>query len=82
MGRIKTTLVKSISRKLIKEHPEEFTAQFEKNKALVNSYVDVTSQKLRNVISGHTARLVKQKMILGKEPKKRANQEDLSRFYE
>ncbi len=82
MGRIKTLLSKRIAKKLVKVHSNEFTPEFDKNKALVNKYTNVTSAKLRNIIAGYTARLVKQKMILDKEPKRRMHEEDLSRYYE
>ena len=82
MGRIKTLLSKRIAKKLVKEHGTEFTPEFDKNKALVNKYTNVTSAKLRNIIAGYTARLVKQKMILDKEPRRRMHEEDLSRYYE
>ncbi len=82
MGRIKTKLVKGIAHKLIRNHPEEFTSEFEKNKSLVDRYTTVTSQKMRNVIAGYTARLVKQKTISDKEPRRRLHEEDLSKFYQ
>ena len=82
MGRIKTMLVKSIAKKLIKEHGTEFTPDFDKNKALVEKFTNVDSTKMRNVIAGYTARLVKQKTILDKEPRRRVHEEDLSKFYE
>ena len=82
MGRIKTLLIKRIAVKLVKEHPQEFTPEFEKNKELVRRYTDVTSPKMRNVIAGYTSRLVKQKIISEKEPRRRVHEEDLSKFYE
>ena len=82
MGRIKTLLSKNIAKKLIRAHGQEFTIEFEKNKVLVDKYTNVSSAKLRNIIAGYTARLMKQKMILDKEPKRRAHEEDLSKFYE
>ena len=82
MGRIKTLLAKNIAKKLIKEHGQEFTPEFDKNKALVQKYTNVESTKMRNIIAGYTARLVKQKMILEKEPRRRLHEEDLSKFYE
>ena len=82
MGRIKTMLVKNIGKKLIKEHSQEFTSEFENNKLLVQKYTNVTSTKLRNIIAGYTARLVKQKIILDKEPRRRLHEEDLSKFYQ
>lgn len=82
MGRIKTLLVKRIAKKLIKVHAQEFTSEFDKNKALVGKYTNVSSAKMRNVIAGYTSRLVKQKTILENQPRKRVHEEDLSRFYE
>lgn len=82
MGRIKTLLVKRIAEKLVKEHGQEFTQEFDKNKELVEKYTNVTSTKIRNLIAGCTARLIKQKNLLEKEPRKRMHEEDLSKFYE
>ena len=82
MGRIKTRLAKNIGRKLIKEYDQEFSQDFDKNKKLVGKYTNVTSTKMRNVIAGYTARLIKQKIILDKEPRRRMHEEDLSKFYE
>ena len=82
MGRIKTLLVKRIAHKLVKVHVQEFTQEFSKNKALVEKYTNVASQKMRNLIAGYTSRLVKQRLILEKEPKRRLHEEDLSKFYE
>ena len=82
MGRIKTMLVKSIAKKLIKVHGQEFTSEFDKNKELVEKYTNVDSTKMRNIIAGYTARLVKQKTILEGQPRRRMHEEDLSKFYE
>lgn len=82
MGRIKTLKVKRIAKKLIKEHAEEFTPEFNKNKELVRGYTDVASTKLRNIIAGYTSRLIRQKMLIEKEPRRRFHEEDLSKFYE
>ena len=81
MGRIKTVLVKRIAKKLIAEHGREFTPEFGRNKELVEKYTNVASTKIRNTIAGYTARLVKQKTILEKGPRKRLQAEDLSKFY-
>lgn len=82
MGRIKTALVKGIAKKLIKEHGPEFSPEFDKNKALVSKYTTVSSMKMRNIIAGYAARLVKQRIIQEKEPKRRMHEEDLSKFYQ
>jgi len=59
MGRIKTIMVKSIGEKLYREHKEEFTTDFEKNKEIVKKYVDIPSKKLRNIVAGYITRLKK-----------------------
>ena len=82
MGRIKTLLVKRIAEKLVRVHPQEFTSEFGKNKELVQKYTNVASTKIRNGIAGYTARLIKRKIILDKEPRRRLHEEDLSRYYE
>ena len=82
MGRIKTLLVKRIAHKLVKAHPQEFTSEFSKNKDLIEKYTNVSSRKMRNVIAGYAARLVRQKMISESQPRRRVHEEDLSKFYE
>ena len=82
MGRIKTLLVKNIAKKLIKEYGEEFTPEFGKNKELVKKYTNTASTKMRNIIAGYTARMIRQKTLLEKEPRRRLQREDLSKFYE
>jgi len=59
MGRVKTIMVKNIGEKLYKEHKEEFTTDFEKNKEIVKKYVDIPSKKLRNIVAGYITRLKK-----------------------
>lgn len=82
MGRIKTLLVKRLAKRLIKEHGPEFTSEFGKNKALVEKYTNVASTKMRNIIAGYTSRLVKQRIILEGQPRRRIHEEDLSKFYQ
>jgi small subunit ribosomal protein S17e len=57
MGRIKTTMIKSIGEKLYREHKDEFTTDFEKNKEIVKKYVGIPSKKLRNIVAGYITRL-------------------------
>jgi small subunit ribosomal protein S17e len=82
MGRIKTLLVKRVAKKLVREHPQEFSPEFEKNKPLVGKYTTVSSPKLRNIIAGYTARLVKQNSASDKGPRRRMQEEDFSKFYQ
>ncbi|MBI2208017.1 30S ribosomal protein S17e [Candidatus Woesearchaeota archaeon] len=79
IGRIKTVLVKRITKQLVREHPDEFNEDFNKNKEILKKYAVIKSPKLRNVIAGYVSRLVKQ----AKEGRqvRRASKEDLSKFY-
>ena len=79
LGRIKTVLVKRITKQLVKEHKDEFSEDYKKNKEVVDKYAIIKSPKIRNVIAGYAARLVKQ----SKEDKQKRsiNKEDLSKFY-
>lgn len=58
MGRIKSTQIKRITRKIFEEHREQFSADFEHNKKAVEKFVD-TSKKFRNSIAGYVTKLVK-----------------------
>lgn len=79
IGRIKTVLVKRVTKQLVREHPDEFSEDFNKNKEILKKYAVIKSPKLRNVIAGYVSRLVKQ----AKEGRqvRRASKEDLSKFY-
>lgn len=59
MGRIKTTLVKRVVRKLLAGHGKEFKKDFEQNKKIVEKFADIPSKKLRNNIAGYMTRLKK-----------------------
>lgn len=63
MGRIKTKLIKRITNRLILEHREEFKKDFQQNKEIVSSLIDVKSKKLRNVIAGYVTRLMREEDI-------------------
>ncbi len=57
MGRIKTKLIKRITKDLIKKYDTQLSPEFEKNKAVVDVSVSNKSKKIRNVIAGYAARL-------------------------
>ena len=57
MGRIKTKLIKRITRELMKKYPEQVCDNFEQNKGKVNVLIKGYSKKLRNVIAGYATRL-------------------------
>ena len=79
MGRIKTVLVKRITKQLVTEHPEEFSEDYNKNKEVLKKYLNIKSPKIRNVIAGYVARLVKQSKQ--DKQKRRINVEAISKFY-
>ena len=61
MGRIKTKLTKRIAEELISKHGDNLTTDFEKNKKLVEQYVDFPSKKIRNIVAGYVVRILRKK---------------------
>ena len=59
MGKVRTDLIKKVSRELITKYPNVFTTDFEKNKKLLDKYLEVDSKHLRNRISGYIVNLLK-----------------------
>jgi len=60
MGRVKGTLIKRVSKELLREYPDKFTSDFEKNKTIVNKVL-TTYKRFRNSIAGYITRLIKMK---------------------
>ena len=61
MGRIKTKLIKGVTNKLVEKHRQDFKENFEENKKLVSKFADISSTKIRNVITGYVTRLMNTK---------------------
>ena len=80
MGRIKTLLVKRVTKKLINEYGSEFSTDYSKNKTLVSRLTNISSTKIRNIVAGYATRLVKQKLN-NKFQYRKLNEEDLSKYY-
>ncbi len=59
MGRIKTQLVKRTTEQLLSRYKDQFTDDFDSNKALVNKLLVIHSTKLRNNVAGYLTRLVR-----------------------
>jgi len=59
MGKVRTILIKKVSKELINNYPDVFTTDFEKNKKLIDKYLEVDSKHLRNRISGYVVNLMK-----------------------
>lgn len=51
MGRIKSLAVKRTTRKLVSEHPEMFSKDYEKNKTVLRK-ISECSKKTRNCLAG------------------------------
>ena len=59
MGKVRTVLIKKVSKELISKYPNVFTIDFEKNKKLLDVYLEIDSKHLRNRISGYIVNLLK-----------------------
>ncbi len=59
MGKVRTVLIKNISKELISKYPNVFTTDFEINKRLLDKYLEIDSKHLRNRISGYIVNLLK-----------------------
>ncbi len=63
MGRIKTSMIKSITFKLYNNNRDKFKDKFEDNKEILKDLIKTESKKLRNIIAGYLTRLVKQEKL-------------------
>ncbi|MFX1399020.1 MAG: 30S ribosomal protein S17e [Promethearchaeota archaeon] len=59
MGKVRTVLIKNISKELIAKYPDVFNTDFEQNKKLLDKYLEIDSKHLRNRISGYIVNLIK-----------------------
>jgi small subunit ribosomal protein S17e len=59
MGRIRTTYIKRMTRKIIAHFPDRFTKEFSKNKVLLKEVTTTPSKQLRNKIAGSITRTLK-----------------------
>jgi small subunit ribosomal protein S17e len=59
MGKVRTILIKNVSKELISKYPNVFSSDFEKNKELLEKYLEIDSKHLRNRISGYIVNLLK-----------------------
>lgn len=65
MGRIKTIPIKSLGDRLLEEHADKFTTDFEKNKKVIDSLKDMTSKKMRNILAGYITKEVQKMKMAG-----------------
>lgn len=59
MGKVRSVLIKNISKELITKYPDVFTIDFEINKKLLDKYLEIDSKHLRNRIAGYIVNLLK-----------------------
>lgn len=62
MGRIKTQLVKRTTEEIYEKYADSVSKEFEDNKRLLDSKMNIKSKKMRNVIAGYLTRLKKKEM--------------------
>jgi len=61
LGQVKTRFIKSFGEKLLEKYPDKFTADFEKNKKVLNELGIKTSKKVRNLIAGYLVHVIKRR---------------------
>jgi small subunit ribosomal protein S17e len=71
MGRIKTTLVKRTSKKLVEDRGSWFSSDFNANKKAVDELLQLESKKIRNTVAGCITRLKTIKATKKRAPKPR-----------
>ncbi|HEY0090680.1 MAG TPA: 30S ribosomal protein S17e [Candidatus Lokiarchaeia archaeon] len=59
MGKIRSILIKNVSKELINKYPDVFSINFEENKKLLDKYLDADSKRLKNRISGYIVTLLR-----------------------
>ena len=61
MGNIRPSFIKIRAIRLCKEYPDQFNADFDHNKALVQQYTDVDNKRMRNWIAGYVTRYMQRR---------------------
>lgn len=59
MGRIKNTAIKRLADELIKQHSDKFSDNFEHNKNMLKTIVNIKSKKIRNIFAGYISKEMK-----------------------
>ena len=62
MGKVRTVLIKRLSRELVSRYRESLSTDFEKNKELVDELLVNITKRLRNRIAGYITSLMKLKI--------------------
>jgi small subunit ribosomal protein S17e len=59
LGKVKTEMIKRLSKELITRFPDKFTTTFEDNKHAVSELTQGTTRRVRNQTAGYITRTVK-----------------------
>ncbi|MCD6591098.1 MAG: 30S ribosomal protein S17e [Candidatus Aenigmarchaeota archaeon] len=60
MGRIKTSMIKTMGNEILIKHKDKFTSDFEQNKVVLSKIKIVKSKKIRNVLAGYITKRLKE----------------------
>lgn len=60
MGKVRCTLIKRTSKKILHKYPERFKADFEHNKKVVSELLEFPSKRVRNMVAGYLTTLYRQ----------------------
>jgi small subunit ribosomal protein S17e len=58
LGKVRTVLVKRLSRELVERYSDNFSTDFDQNKEVVDELLTNTTKRLRNRIAGYVTRLM------------------------
>lgn len=58
MGKVRTVLIKRLSRELVQRYADSFSKDFDQNKEIVEELLTNTTKRLRNRIAGYVTRLM------------------------
>lgn len=56
MGSVKSVAIKNLGKKLIVEHGDKFSTDFDKNKSALNEIKEIKSKKVSNMLAGYITR--------------------------
>ena len=59
MGRVKSIMVKTLSRDLLEQHRDKFSQDFDKNKKALKEVKEIKSKRVRNVTAGYITKEMK-----------------------
>lgn len=58
MGKVRTVLIKRLSRELVERYHDSFSTDFDQNKEVLDELLTNTTKRLRNRIAGYITRLM------------------------